>query len=205
MVENVHFIVEEPSMEKALLALLPRILREVPFEIYTHTGKQDLLKKLPNRLASYSSWLPASWRLVVICDRDDDDCEQLKAQLEGIASAAGLPTRTNPFRGSYKVVNRIAIEELEAWYFGDWDAVVAAYPRAPSTTPKKAPYRYPDAITGGTWEAFERVMQKGGYFNSGLLKQEAATLICEQMIPERNTSPSFKAFYNVLREFTSEP
>jgi hypothetical protein len=25
------------------------------------------------------------------------------------------------------VVNRLAIEELEAWYFGDWEAVRAAY------------------------------------------------------------------------------
>ncbi len=32
----------------------------------------------------------------------------------------------------------------------------------------------PDAIPGGTWEAFERVLQRSGYFQTGLRKLEAA-------------------------------
>jgi len=48
----------------------------------------------------------------------------------------------------WQVVNRIAIEELEAWYFGNWPAVVATYPNVPENIPGKAPYRNPDAIAG---------------------------------------------------------
>ena len=34
--------------------------------------------------------------------------------------------------GAWQVVNRIAIEELQAWHFGDWEAARQAnpYPRA---------------------------------------------------------------------------
>ena len=36
-----------------------------------------------------------SLRVVVLVDRDDDDCEQLKAELERMAVAAGLSTKSS--------------------------------------------------------------------------------------------------------------
>ena len=57
-------------------------------------------------------------------------------------------------------MNRIAIEELEAWYFGDWTAVVQAWPRVSANVPAQRGYRDPDAIPGGTWQAFECVLQR---------------------------------------------
>ena len=54
-------------------------------------------------------------------------------------------------------------------------------------------------IRGGTWETFERVLQKAGYFEGGLRKIEAAKTIGPHMVPDRNTSPSFAA----LRRFLS--
>ena len=51
------------------------------------------------------------------------------------------------------MVNGIAVEELEAWYFGDWVAVREVYPGLPATVSNKANYRNPDQIRGGTWEA----------------------------------------------------
>ena len=87
----------------------------------------------------------------MLLDRDDDDCWELKARLDGIARKARLPTRTSARRvGFWFVVNRLAIEELEAWYFGDWVAVRAAYPKAERTVGSQARYRDSDAITGGT-------------------------------------------------------
>ena len=97
----------------------------------------------------------------------------------------------------------MAIEELEAWYFGDWEAVLAAYPRASATISSQAKYRNPDEIAGGTWEAFERVLQKAGYYSGGLRKVEAARAVATQMEPSRNTSPSFCTFRDVLREMAS--
>jgi hypothetical protein len=100
-------------------------------------------------------------------------------------------------------VDRIAIEELEAWYFGDWQAVRQAYPKAPASTPAVAAYREPDSIRGGTWEAFERVMQRAGYFAGGLRKIEAARTIAPYMDPARSRSPSFRAFCDVLTEMVA--
>ncbi len=136
----------------------------------------------------------------MIVDRDDDDCDRLKAKLEQLAVRAGLRTRSRAKGEAYSVLNRLAIEELEAWYFGDWQAVLAAYPRVPRTVPAKAKYRDPDAIKGGTWEAFERVLQRAGYFRGGLRKIEAARAVAEHMEPTRNCSKSFQVLYSAMVE-----
>lgn len=203
-VEHVEVLVEEASMEAALAVLLPRLLPATSFQIHTHQGKPDLLGKLPGKLRAYAAWIPAAWRIVVVVDRDDDDCKVLKAQLEDIARQAGLATRSTAGEDArYVVVNRLAIPELEAWYFGDWKAVCAAYPKVPRTVAAKAAYRDPDEIRGGTWEAFLRVLQAAGYFRSGLRKIEAARAIAQHMVPARSTSPSFCALRDVLEEMVA--
>ena len=111
-----------------------------------------------------------------------------------MAEKAGLRTSDDQ-RGPAQIIVRIAIEELEAWYFGDWAAVRAAYPKA-GKPPQRC--RAPDAIRGGTWEVFERVMKKSDYFASGLRKIEAATKIAPHIDPARNTSPSFQALRRAL-------
>ena len=199
-VEHVEFHVEEPSMEALLRGLLPRVLTTVPFDIYTYQGKPDLLKELPVRLKGLATWLPATWRVVVIVDVDRDDCAELRARLDGIVVRAGMRVRSG--NGAWQVVNRIAIEELEAWYFGDWEAVRTAFPRVPDVS-RRREFRDPDAIAGGTWEAFERVLQAAGYFRGGLQKTMAARQIGEHLDAERNTSTSFGKLCEVLRELTS--
>ena len=196
MLEKLIVMVEEPSMEAALELLLPKMLGDIEFQIIRFQCKNDLLKQLPVRLIGYQSWLPPSWAFVVLLDRDDNDYMALKLQLENIAAKAGLVTKTRAGVGnSFRVANRIAIEELEAWFFGDWPAVQAAYPRVAATVPNKAPYRDPDAIRGGTWEALERELQKSGYFKTGLRKFELARAIAQNMDLSRNQSKSFKAFH----------
>jgi hypothetical protein len=155
---------------------------------------------LPDRLRGYASWIPETWRIVVVVDRDDEDCGKLKARLEKMAADARLVTRSKTKGQPYVVVNRLAIEELEAWYFGDWEAVRAAYPRVAATIPNQAKYRAPDAVAGGTWEAFERVLQKAGYFEGGLAKIAAAKAIAAHMDPGRNRSRSFQALREALAE-----
>ena len=133
-------------------------------------------------------------------DRDNDDCRELKQRLEHMAALAGMQTRTQAGGPSYQVVNRLAIEELEAWYFGDWNAVRAAYPKVSDRIPNQAPYRDPDAIKGGTWEAFEHVLRRAGYFQTGLRKIEAARAVAPNWRPERNRSRSFCVFRDALME-----
>jgi hypothetical protein len=202
-VSRVEVLVEEPSMEAALRALLPRLLGDLSFEIYRHQCKDDLLTRLPDRLRGYASWLPADWRIVVVVDRDNDDCRKLKQQMDKIACDAGLRSRSSARDQQYQVVNRLAIEELEAWYFGDWDAVRAAYPKVPKAIPNKATFRDPDAIPNGTWETFERILMRSGYFQTGLRKIEAARSISAHWQPELNRSRSFQVFCDVLRDMTA--
>ena len=192
-VEHVDFLVEEPSMEVFLRAVLPRIIGDLDFSIHSFQCKDDLLKKLESRLMGYTYWLPDGYRIVVLVDQDDDECRALKAKLEQCAHSAGLTTRSRD-QHSFIVINRIVVSELEAWYFGDWSAVVAAYPRVSEAVPRKARFRKPDQITGGTWEAFERVLQRAGYFKAGLLKHEVAQAIGPHIDPVRNVSHSFQVF-----------
>ena len=196
-------LVEELSMEAFLTALLPRMLPAgCTFEVHVFQGKSDLLSKLQARLRGYQRWLPPEWRLFVLVDQDDDDCRALKTQLEQAAAAAGLLSRAGASGHPWQVVNRIVIEELEAWYFGDWDAVRAAYPRVRPDIPRRARYRDSDAIQGGTWEAFERVLQRYGYFKTGLRKVEAAETVAAHAAPDHNRSHSFEKFREVIVEAT---
>ena len=197
---HIEFILEEPSCEAVLKELVPKILPAARFGIHTYRGKQALIRHLPGRLTSYRGWLPSDWRIVVLLDADvAEDCLGLKAQLEAIASDAGLSTRSRPGpEGGFSVLIRLAVEELEAWFFGDVPALNAAYPRVPSTLGSKARYRDPDAIRGGTWEALERVLRRAGYHTGGFPKVAVARSIAAHMDPSRNRSKSFQVFRDGL-------
>lgn len=203
-VEHIEILVEEPSMEAALSILLPRILGSLSFRIYVSNGKQNLLRNLPDRLRGYSRSLPADHLLIVVVDRDNQDCRELKKHLEKISLESGLQTRTTADDGFYRMVNRIVCEELEAWYFGDWDAVRQAFPNVPQGVPRQKGYRSPDAIKGGTWEAFERILLCAGYYRNGLSKIGVARQIAPHLEPTRNRSPSFQCLLKVLTKIAPD-
>jgi hypothetical protein len=203
--EHIEFLVEEPSAEAFLKGLLARLPLRVTYQIHAFQDKHTMLREPPKRLRGYASWIPETYRIVILVDRDDDDCLALKATLERIAREMGLPTHSHRNQGRYTVVNRIVVEELEAWYFGDWEAVCAAYPRVRASVPRKARYRDPDAIQGGTWETFERILQKAGYFWTGLRKREAAQMIVAYMDVGRNRSRSFQVLVAAVAEIDSDP
>ncbi len=200
--DHIEFLVEEPSMEAFLRSFMPSLLRHISFEVYSYQGKLDLLGRLEERLMGYSRWLPDRWRIVVLLDRDDDDCLKLKACLEALAEKVRLTTRRSGGE-AWRIIFRIAIEELESWYFGDWEAVRLAYPGVSKDVTKKAAYRRSDEILGGTWEAFEREAQKAGYFTSGLRKIEAARAIGQHFDFNRCSSRSFGCMARSLLEVAS--
>ncbi len=193
-VQHLEILVEELSIKEFLEVLLPRLLPEgSSFYIHPFGGKPDLLKKLLPRLRDYKQWLPSDWRLVVMVDQNGEDCRKLKKNLEQTATKSGLVSRTQAGERTWQVVNRIVIEELEAWYFGDWEAVRKAYPRVSAYVPRQARYRDPDGINR-TWEALERLLQRHGYFTTGLRKTEVARAVAAHFDPARNRSHSFKVF-----------
>jgi len=202
-IAHLEILVEEPSMEAALRLLVPKMAADVSFAVYAYQCKQELLGRLEQRLRGYSKWLPSDWRILVVVDQDGDDCHTLKQKLEDAARNAGLRTRTIR-QHEWQVVNRLAIEELEAWFFGDWEAVCRAFPGVDSNIPQKAGYRNPDRIHGGTWEALERVLRKAGYFKTGIRKIESARAIAAQMDPAANRSRSFQVLHETFKELADQ-
>jgi hypothetical protein len=190
----VEFFLEEPSAEAFLQRCVGKLLPKgtgVAFRVFS--GKPDLLKKLPARLKGMS-WIPPDHRIVVLVDEDRQDCLTLKEQLERAARDAGLLTKSAAQGRTFKVLNRIAVEELEAWFLGDLPAIQAAYPRFRASYVAAANRRDPDAVKGGTSEALERALQRAGYYSTGLPKIEVARNIGDHIDVARNTSPRFKQF-----------
>ena len=187
---HLELYVEEPSAKAALDVLVPKIVGEGhTFDVHCFRNKPELLKEIPKRLRAYARWIPDDWRIAVLVDEDRQNCYELKAGLLRAATDAGIRNR---------VLSRIAVEELEAWFFGDFDAVRAVYPKLPATLSQRKGFRDPDAIQGGTWEALDRVLRQAGY-HAGLVKTENAKRVAERMDPDRNRSRSFQAFRIGLR------
>lgn len=198
---HIEFLVEEPSAEAALKNLVPKICgEEISFNIHAFRSKSDMLNKLPKRLKGYSNYLQPNWRLVVLIDEDREDCIQLKEKLNKFAVNAGLSVKSYSNGSRFQVLNRLIVEELEAWFFGDVEAIHLAYERVSLDLGTKSAYRDPDAIRGGTWEAMERELQRAGYYKSGLAKIKAARDISMKMDPSRNRSKSFRVFQKGLIE-----
>lgn len=203
MVSHLEVLVAELSAERVLDVLLPRIAPGADFSIRTFAGKQDLLRKLSDRLAGYASWIRHADRKVVVVDRDDEDCRELKAKIEEHFVAAGLVTLTARSGGArVDACTRIVIEELEAWFFGDVAALRSAYPRISPTLARQRRYRDPDAITGGTDRALEQLLARHGYGES-LAKVATAAAVAPHMDVEANRSASFRAFRDGVRRLTS--
>lgn len=191
---HLEFLLEEPSAEAFLAGFLPRLLPEtITWQLITFQGKADLLTNLESRLKGYRRWIPDDFRIMVLVDEDREDCKQLKNKLEQAALNAGFITKSRA-SGPFMVLNRIAVEELEAWFLGDVEALRAAYPGVSANLGQQAKYRDPDAIAGGTWEALEKVLQRAGYFRGGLGKIELARTLAPYMQATRNRSSSFRCF-----------
>lgn len=193
---QIEILVEEQSAEEALRHLLPKLLKNrVRARVINLGSKYKLLKVLPERLAAYAQRIAngESLRVVVLVDRDDDACEQLKAELEGMAAAAGLSTKTSPAAdGRFMVLNRIVVEELESWFIGDPSALRKAFTSLPRIEQRSGMFRNPD--NGGSWEALHRFLKRHGIYKSSFPKIDAARRIAPHMDIQQNHSRSFQVF-----------
>lgn len=162
-------------------------------------GKKSLLKKLPERFSGYRSWISEQNLIIVVVDRDRDNCIHLKKQIQDAATRVGLTSCSVSRSTSGQVLTIIAIEELEAWFIGDVPALRAAYDRIPKSLENRRKFREPDAITGGTAEALERLLKEYGYHRGGLAKGKLAETVAPHMSLSNNRSPSFKYFVESLK------
>lgn len=190
------FFVEEPSTEAALNAMLPKLLNgRAKWQIINFGSKYSLLGRLEQRLKGYKRQIDKgdALCLIVMVDRDSDDCLALKAKLEEAARRAGLPTKSNTAKnGHFVVLNRIVVEELESWFIGDSGALRRAFPSLPQINAKKPPFNNPD--NGGSWETLHRFLKKQGIYRDSYPKIEAARKIAAHLTPADNRSKSFRVF-----------
>jgi len=198
---QIHILVEEPSAEEALRHLLPKLAQDkVSPKIINMGSKDKLLKALPARLRGYRERINKGemLRIVVLVDRDNDDCIMLKNNLERIAREADLHTKTAPnANGGFTVLNRIVVEELESWFIGDPQALRKAFPSLQNIKTNTAPFKNPD--NGGSWEALHRFLKKRGLYKNSFPKIDAARKIAPHMDIHSNRSASFRQFISGMK------
>lgn len=208
---HIEVLVEDSSGEKLLAQLLPHILGEQGephtwrLKAYKGIGrippgltakadpaKRILLDQLPRLLQGYGR-TPGIDAVVVVLDTDRRDCKAFLQELQSVAKQCDPAPNT---------MFRLAIEEMEAWYFGDRTALLNAFPRAK----REVLDRYVQDSVCGTWELLAdavyaggaAAIKKAGWPLSGQIKHEWAEKIGPFMNLRQNASPSFGKFRDGL-------
>jgi len=177
---RVIFLLEELSMKVLLEGLLPRLFPNLEFLCVAHDGKQDLEKSIPRKL---KAWREPGVRFIIVRDKDAEDCRALKERLMALCFS----------RGRENVLVRIACHELEAWYFGDPEALAAAYNRADlAGLGEKRPYRDPDAVVCPSSE-LQRLVPE-------FQKVAGARLMGTLLERQRNRSRSFEVLLSGIEK-----
>jgi hypothetical protein len=216
-----HFeiLIEDQSGKKMLDILVPKIIdvAQHTFTVHAYKGigripknlhkvkdaaTRHLLDQLPRLLQGYGKTFAAypdnySAAVIVVCDLDDRCLKKFKTELLAIAADCH-PAPVACFC--------IAVEEGEAWFLGDMDAIETAYPKYRQDVLNT--YRN-DSICG-TWEILAdavcnggaKKLSEGGYQTIGHEKSSWAEKITHNMNVEQNKSPSFCYFREKLRELT---
>ncbi|MCL2856774.1 MAG: DUF4276 family protein [Oscillospiraceae bacterium] len=176
------FLLEEPSMKYLLDELLHKLLPEdIVYQTIPHNGKSALRKSLPKKLRGWNE--PGDVRFIVIHDQDRKDCIELKKQLVELCD-----------NYNRKVLIRIVCQELEAWYFGDIEALAKAYGKDKiNAISNKRQFQNPDSIPNP-----KEVLNK-------LLPEHQQIIGAKRVAPymnvNKNTSPSFNCFVNGVKHF----
>ena len=179
------FMLEEKSAKHFLDALLPGLLpKAVKFRCIPHEGKSDLQRSIPIKLKAWRNTPGIKTVFIILHDQDNHDCIALKNRLRQLCA----PSNRHP-------LICIVCRELEAWYFGDLDAVQKVFPQFSANRYKnKAKFRNPDAITKPGKE-LEKIIPS-------FSKPHAAKEIPKHMDIRNNTSASFHHTISGIRKLT---
>ncbi|WP_081938571.1 DUF4276 family protein [Burkholderia pyrrocinia] len=213
---HIEVLVEDSSGAKLIEYLLPKIVgvygEPHTWRVHVYKGigrlppnlspkadpaKRALLDQLPRLLAGYGR-TPGIDAVVVVLDSDRRDCKAFLRELQALAAKCNPAPRT---------IFRLAIEEMEAWFFGDRQALLTAYPRAR----KEVLGRYEQDSVCDTWELLADAIYPGGrsaieaegWPLPGQVKHEWVETIGPQMDVNTNISPSFCKFRDGLRRLVA--
>jgi hypothetical protein len=213
---HLEVLVEDSSGKQLLDCLVPKVLGEWgsshTWRVHPYKGigrippglqgssepsKRILLDQLPRLLKGYGR-TPGIDAVVVVLDSDERNCAAFLTELKTML--AGCEPAPN-------TLFRLAIEEVEAWYFGDRSALLAAYPRAKT----KVLDTYVQDSVCGTWEKLadaiypggSTAIRKSGWPKPGEVKHEWAARLGPLMDIAHNASPSFCKFRDGLLRLVS--
>lgn len=185
MAPELVFMVEEPSMEETLKAVLPKVLpADMAFRVIPHSGKNDLEASVPKKLRA---WTNPNARFIVVRDNDGGNCRALKTRLADMCAANGRPG----------TLVRIVCQELESWFLGDLRAVEAGgLGRNLARFQGKGLFKNPDRVEdakGKLKELAPRYQPRSG-----------ARAIGPHMSVDKNTSQSFHAFISGVQKVATQ-
>ncbi len=213
---HIEVLVEDSSGAKLIETLLPALIgaygESHTWRIHPYKGigrlptglsptgdpsKRALLNQLPRLLAGYGKTVGID-AVVVVLDSDRRDCRTFLGELNALLQSCQPAPNT---------LFRLAIEEVEAWYLGDRQALLAAYPRAKMGVLN----RYQQDTVCGTWELLadathpggSAAIRKAGWPLPGQLKHEWAEKIGPHMRIDDNQSPSFCKLRDGLRRLVA--
>jgi hypothetical protein len=134
---HIEILVEDSSGSKLVEAVLPNVIgpqgEPHTWRVHSYKGigrlpaglsatadptKRALLNRLPQLLSGYGK-TPSIDAVVVVLDNDRRDCNAFLYELRDLLKNCN-PAPTTLFR--------LAIEEMEAWFLGDKQALLAALP-----------------------------------------------------------------------------
>ena len=165
---------------------------------------RGLLNSLPAKIRGYGRDMGEDEAVVVLVDLDDrEDCRAFKRELVNLLEQESCKIPAN-------IIFRIAIEELESWFFGDPMALRCAYPQAKQEVLDS----YVQDSQSGTWETMadaiypggrDELLGKYGKRSKRVLQQKKlwAKNIVPKMDIERNKSPSFMCFRDGIRRLAT--
>lgn len=215
--EWMHFEIlsEDQSGEIALNILIQKIISvKNTYTIHSYKGigrlpkglkpgsdpqKRILLDQLPKLIRGYGKTFQGyhdySAVVIIVLDLDDKDLNSFETELNEVVNTC------NPKPETYFC---FAIEEGEAWFLGDMNAIKTAYPNAKDSVLNT----YENDSICGTWEKLADAifpggsisLKKQGWMKIVKTKSEWAERITPSLDIENNQSPSFHYFKNKLLE-----
>lgn len=179
------FMVEEPSMENTLKAILPRLLPDgLVFKVIPHSGKGDLEKSFPRKLRA---WQNPQARFVIVRDNDGGDCVALKSQLAESCAASGRP----------QSLVRIVCQELESWFLGDLKAVeLGGLSKNCARLQGRRLYKDPDRIE----DAKGKLQELAPAYQA----RSGSQAVAPHLSLDNNTSRSFNVFISGVQRVAAQ-
>ena len=142
-------LLEEPSAEEMLKAILPKILNEnINVKYIVFKGKQDLEN---NVIRKIKNWQTPDSCFLIMRDKDSGDCIRIKNDIKEKVKQTGKSDCT---------CIRIACHELESFYLGDLEAVCAGLDVTIKAGQESRKYRQPDTLANAAEELIKITQKK---------------------------------------------